>query len=64
MTRPVSPENATVSASPYVLVNTIFEILRAPRKNPTGQTDNQDLVWARLLAKELWQQGWRKRGTT
>lgn len=51
----------TVSATPYVLVEDIYEQLRSMRKQTTGQTDNADLLMARILAKKLWAKGWRTR---
>ena len=55
-------QQATVAATPYCLIEDVYQMLRAQRQGrTTGQTDNQDLTEARILARGLWAKGWRRR---
>ena len=51
-----------VSAIRSVLEDDLYVILRSLRSYPTGRTDDADRIAARLLAKHLWDKGWRKKG--
>lgn len=53
--------SATVTDTPYVLLEEVLEILHSLRgQHRTGRTDDADLVLARLVAKRLWASGWRR----